>query len=72
MEKREMYDSCLQPVLDMSDCAIYKSVGAASEILGIPRAKIKKECDSTEDINAPRRWRYLKPEEIELIKPMGG
>lgn len=69
-EKREMYSKRSKPVLDMSTCTIYRSVGTASALLGIPNTEIKKECDSTDDINAPRRWRFLKPEEIELIKPM--
>lgn len=69
VEKRVMYDGRSKPVLDMSQCKVYKSVGTASALLGIPHMNIKKECESTDNINADRRWRYLKPEEIELIKP---
>lgn len=68
-DKQALYDPNLKPVLDISKCQIYKSIGTASAVLGIPYIKIKEECESTDDINADRRWRYLKPEEILVIKP---
>ena len=72
VEKRVMYDERLKPVLDMEHCKVYKSVGTASSLVGVSHTSIKRECEMTDDINASRRWRYLKPEEIELIKPRKG
>lgn len=68
-EKREIYDKRLKPVIDMKECEVYKSIDTASDLTGVSRGLIKKQCESTEDINAPRRWRYLKPEEVEIFRP---
>lgn len=68
-EKREIYNPELKPILDMDKLKIYTSAGTASATTGIPFLKITEECKSTEDINAPRRWRYLHEDELPLIIP---
>lgn len=71
-EKLAIYDEGKTPVILIDTCTVYKDVYAASEQTGEDAAEIKAECESTDDINALRRWRYLKAEEKLLLRPQEG
>lgn len=59
-------------VLDMENCEVYASAAEASTAVDVPLTKIIKECTKTSAINANRRFRYLAPEELLLLRPSGG
>lgn len=68
-EKVKFSDYRCKPVIDMEVCKVYKNIDTASSLAGVPYSEIKKQCESTTDINADRRWRYVTAEERLIFKP---